>query len=62
MFVAAACMTKLELRSDVSRLWKDAEQHLYSALPMVFMIDETPELLRGGCTSFGGFTELMFSP
>lgn len=55
--IAAAGMPELGLKADASKLWKDANQQVDSALAMVFMKDRRAYRFHCAYIILGGFAD-----
>lgn len=54
-------MFLLGLKVEGSKLWKDTDQQVSSALLMAFMLERKAELFHGSFTIGGGLSDQMFS-
>lgn len=62
LFAVAAGLTELGSKVDGSKLCREAEQQVYSALLGAFMLNGRAERLPTGNTILGGFVDHMFLP
>lgn len=61
LLAAATSTTVLGPKEDGSKPWKDFKQQLYSAPPMVFMMNQSAKPFHGCHTIWGGFADRIFS-